>query len=138
MFQKLVGRSTVQSGLFDALALMGLQALVVVFVALAWGLSSFHAMLSVLLGGAVCILPNCYFAMRFFTSGQNSNEPNKIVQSFYKAGIVKLLMTAGFALIIFTELHVYILPFISGFVVATLGLWWTPLLTKFKPDARVS
>jgi len=138
MLRKLVGRSAVQSGLFNALCLMGLRALVVVFIAMAWGLSSFHAMLSVLLGGAVCILPNGYFAWRFFKSGHNNNQPNKIVQAFYKAGIVKLLMTVGLTLIIFTECHVKILPFISGFVGATMGIWWTPLLGKFNQDARVS
>jgi len=117
---------------------MGLQALVVIFVALAWWLGSFSAMLFTLLGGAVCILPNSYFAHRFFASGSKNSEPQKVVTAFYKGEIVKLLMTVTLALIIFIEFKVKILPFISGFTGATIGLWLAPMLPAFKPSVRVA
>ncbi len=138
MRQKLACRSAVQAGLSNTLCLVGLQVLVVIFIALAWGFSGFYAMISALLGGAVCILPNSYFAYRFFASGRNNNEPNKIVHVFYKGEVVKLLMTAGLMLVIFIEFHVGILPFLSGFAGATMGFWLAPLLVIFKRDARVS
>ena len=138
MRQKLPCRSAVQVGLINALRLMGLQALVVIFVALAWGFSGFYAVLSALLGGAVCILPNSYFAHRFFASGRKNSEPNKIVHAFYKGELVKLLMSAGLLLIIFIEFQIKMLPFLSGFVGATMGIWLMPLLVTFKRDVRPS
>ena len=136
--KKPICHSTVQSGLLNAMRLMGLQAIVVIFIALVWGLSGFSAMFSTRLGGVVCILPNSYCAHRFFASGRKNKGPNKIVYAFYKGELVKLMMTAGLALIIFLAFHIKILPFLSGFIGATIGMWLAPLLAMFKRDARVS
>lgn len=138
MFQKTNYHSTVQSGLFNALGLMGVQMLVVIFVALMWGLDSFNAMLFAFLGGLVFILPNSYFAYRFFAKGRKTNQPHSIVGAFYKGEMIKLLMTAGLALAIFATMKVRILPFIVGFAAATLGLWMAPLLLTLRQDPRAA
>lgn len=116
---------------------MGIQALVVVLISLAWGWHSFQCMTSSLLGGFISIAPNAYFARRFFTSG-NSSDPRKIIRTFYVGELLKLIIIVVLAIIIFTQLSVMVLPFLSGLVAATLGLWFSPLLLSFQRNARVA
>lgn len=104
---------------------MGIQSLVVVLISAAWGLHSFDAMSSALLGGLVSILPNMYFAYRFFASGQQS-DPKKIVRALYAGEILKLVITVVLAIGIFMLLPILLLPFLTGLVGATLGLWSAP------------
>lgn len=116
---------------------MGIQALVVVLVSLAWGWHSFQCMTSSLLGGFISIAPNAYFARRFFSSG-NASDPQKIVRTFYTGELLKLVIMIVLAIIIFTQLPVLVLPFLSGLVAATFGLWFSPLLLSFQRNARVA
>lgn len=106
---------------------MGIQTLIVVLIALLWSWSRFDAMTSTLLGGAVFIVPNVFFAHRFFRSGQAA-DPKKIVRTFYVGELLKLVITIGLALLIFIEIPVLVLPFLTGLVSAALGLWFAPFI----------
>lgn len=108
---------------------MGAQAFVVAVIALAWCFFNVQAMTSTLLGGLVSILPNIYFARRFFASGRSA-DAKKIVRTFYLGELFKLLITVALALLVITQLPVLILPFLTGLVAATLGLWFAPVFAN--------
>lgn len=116
---------------------MGVQALIVVLIAVAWGLHSVHAMTSTLIGGFISIAPNAYFARRFFASGR-STDPQKIVRAFYIGEVLKLVITIALVLVAITQLSILILPFLTGLVGATLGLWFAPVLASRNSRAVTS
>ena len=107
---------------------MGFQTLVVVLVAVAWGWSSFEAMIAALLGGVISILPGLFFALRFFSRASVSN-PRKIVGTFYRGEFLKLLITAVLLLLVLLKMSLPVFPLFSGFLAATLGLWFAPVLS---------
>jgi len=135
--QKNVKKTVVQTGLFSAFRLMGIQSMIVVLISLAWGWHSFSALTSSLLGGAISIVPNAVFASRFFASGRSSNS-QKIVRAFYTGELIKLLITVVLVLIVLTQFSsVLILPLLTGFVAATFGLWFAPLLLSLQSKKEV-
>lgn len=138
MHQANIKKSTVQAGLFSAFRLMGIQSMIVVLISLAWGWYSFIALASSLLGGVISIVPNIYFASRFFASGRSSN-PQKIVRTFYLGEVLKLGITVSLVLVGITQFSsVLILPLLTGFVAATLGLWFAPLLVFLQNNKKVA
>lgn len=53
--------------------------------------------LSVLIGGALCVLPNTYFGLRAFRHS-GARAANRVVESFYRAETGKFVLTlVGFA-----------------------------------------
>ena len=116
---------------------MGVQMALVLIVSLVWGWSSYATMISSLLGGLVSVLPNAYFARRFFASG-HAKDPKKVVHAFYLGQLLKFLMTAGLAVLIFTQLTVAIIPFLAGFGAATLGLWFAPAVASLQRNFRAT
>lgn len=116
---------------------MGVQSMIVVLISSAWGWYSFMALASSLLGGMISIVPNIYFASRFFASGRSSN-PQKIVRTFYLGELIKLAITVVLVLTVLTQFSsVLILPLLTGFVAATLGLWFAPLLVSLQTKKEV-
>lgn len=112
-----------------AYRLVGLQAAVVVVIALCWSVEGFFGVSSSLLGGLACVLPSLYFARRFFAT-TSAREPKKIIKYFYLGEITKLVFTILLVLLIILFIPVAIAPFITGFVGAQLGFWLAPILMK--------
>jgi len=125
LYSKNHKKTAVQAGLLSAFRLMAIQSIVVVLISAMWGLHSFDALSSALLGGVVAIVPNVYFAYRFFASGRHA-DPKKIVRTFYTGELLKLVITIVLAIGIFMLLPILLLPFLTGLVGATLGLWSAP------------
>lgn len=109
-----------------AYGLLGLQLIAVIVLALCWGFAGTRSTTSALLGGLACILPNFYFAYRFFTSF-HSRDIKKILKAFYWGECIKLLLSASLVIIIISEIKVNILPFFTGFIGAHIGYWLAPL-----------
>ncbi len=113
---------------------VGLQAAVVMILSLSWGLAGDMAVLSAALGGLTCILPNLYFARRFFASA-NHKEAHRIVRAFYVGELVKLLLSTVLIVLILKVVSVRIVPFLTGYIGAHMGFWLAPFLAVI--EARV-
>ena len=129
MRQESVKSSATLLARHTAYRLVGLQALVVVFIAAGWLFGGLREALSALLGGAACVLPSLYFARRLFAT-TSARDAKKIVKAFYLGEIVKLALSAVLVVLIVMFIPVVILPLITGFIGAQLGFWLAPLVTK--------
>ena len=129
LHQKITENVATRSARTIAYRLVGLQAAVVVIVALCWSMEGIFGILSALLGGGACVLPSFYFAKRFFAT-TSARATKKIIRTFYLGEMVKLVFTAVLVVLIILFIHVAIAPFITGFVGAQLGFWLAPMLTK--------
>ena len=118
-----------QSARIVAYRLVGLQALVVVVIALGWSIDSLSNIGSVLLGGAASVLPSLYFAQRLFAT-TSASAAKKILRTFYVGEMIKLALSSLLVLLILLFIPVAILPFVTGFVGAQLGFWLAPLLAN--------
>ncbi len=93
----------------------------------AWLLFDAVAGYSAWLGGAICVIPNIYLAMRMM-SAQPSGDAGRMLRATWFGEIGKLLMTAA----LFTVVFVVVKPLnplalIVGFIVAYNGIWWAIL-----------
>jgi ATP synthase protein I len=88
------------------LAIQLALTLVLSAVALPFGL---YVALSVLMGGAVCLLANAVFAFWVFRQ-YRAQEPASLVMRFYGAEIVKLSLVLGLFAVAFTMIEGVNLP----------------------------
>ncbi|WP_304985663.1 ATP synthase subunit I [Coxiella-like endosymbiont] len=129
MCQKSPSNKVTQSARVIAYRIVGLQAMIVVVIALGWWIKGAIENLSVLLGGMACLLPSLYFARRLFAT----TSPRVVKQSmvnFYLGEVIKLALSAGLVIVIILYIPVSIVPFIMGFVGAQFGFWLAPLVIK--------
>jgi len=101
------------------------SCLLMALLALFFGVTASY---SVLLGGLICLLPNCYFAYRAFQY-EGARAAREIVKSFYRGEAGKLVLTA----LLFSAVFIGVKPLhplalMCGYcVVLSLG-WFVPLL----------
>lgn len=112
----------------QACALIGLEAVLIVLVALIiWVFAGLSYSYSFFLGGLVSIIPNLFFVFRVFRENKAS-AAKRIVKAFYRNEAIKLLLMA-FIFIVFVKLfNLELLPFVLGFLVAQMGVWLSPIL----------
>ncbi|WP_280552590.1 ATP synthase subunit I [Halomonas sp. 25-S5] len=79
--------------------------------------------MSALLGGAVALLPNAYFAWRMFRY-QGARYTKQIVNSFYKAESGKFGLTAALFILVFISVPPSNPAFFFGAYVVTLFAHW--------------
>ena len=83
---------------------------------------------SVLLGGAVCVLPQYLFARRVF-SYYRASAPARLIRNFYWGEIMKLLLTAVLFVLVISLVPVKIGAVLIGFISAQLVFWIMPLVS---------
>ena len=110
------------------------QIVLVIILACAWGIIDRKMIPSVLYGGAACILPNIYFAYRFF-SRRHTKKPGQILISFYLGELMKMIISAAVIILAVIYAHAWILPTVTGYFVANLAFWFAPTLV-LKQQAR--
>lgn len=86
---------------------------------------------SMLLGGLVSAVPNRYFAQVLFRH-HGAQASKKIVNSFYKAEALKLVITFCLFGLIFKYYKVVPWIFFTGFIVTQMMFWFTPLILEHK------
>ena len=97
--------------------------------ALSFGLTAAY---SVLLGGLICLLPNCYFAYRAFKF-QGARAAREIVRSFYVGEAGKLMLTAILFAIVFSSVKpINPLALFLGFGAVQLIHWLVPFMQSSK------
>ena len=119
--------SATSSARLVAYRLVGLQAVVVVVIALCWWIKGATEALSALfLGGAACVLPSLYFARRLFAI-TSSRAAKRIMINFFLGELIKLALSAVLVVLVIVFIPVAIVPFVVGFVGAQFGFWLAPL-----------
>lgn len=114
----------------QAYRLIGLQMGLAGVIAIAWLLNGWIAAISALLGGLAAVLPNLYFAYRFFVETA-ARQVERIVRAFYWGELTKLLLSA-FLVISISKLWpgMAVYPFFSNFAAAYLSVLLAPLVMR--------
>ena len=94
-------------------------------VGLLWGPVTAY---SALLGGLVCLLPNCYFAYRAFKY-QGARAARQIGRSFYWREAGKLVITAVLFALVFSQVRpINALGVFVGYALVQLINWLVPIM----------
>lgn len=91
----------------------------------------FSIALSFFLGGLCCVIPNLFFAVRFFGKS-GAIDARNILSGFYRAEITKLILTGAMFWLIFSFIPVTIMPIFVGFSIAQLAFWVSLILLSSK------
>ncbi len=103
------------------------QIILTLLLAFVWGIADIKVVPSVLYGGFACLLPNIYFAYRFF-SKKHTRGPGKILLAFYLGEFFKMIVSAFLIILVIQYAHAIILPTVVGYFVANLAFWMAPML----------
>lgn len=114
-----------------AYRLVGLQALIVVIMALGWRISGPTAALSALLGGAACVLPSFFFA-RYLFSTTSARAAKRIIKAFFLGELVKLALSAVLLVVVLLFIPVSLVPLLVGFAGAQFGFWLAPAFVRLE------
>lgn len=98
---------------------------VVVFALLCVVFYTSKAAVSVLLGGAVCIIPNIYFASNLFKY-HGAKAAKQIVNSFYKGEALKIVMSIFLFTLVFVLCTIDPLVFFAAYIAVQITHWLTP------------
>lgn len=80
---------------------LGAQGAAVLLIAGLFYCRSLDSAISAFLGGMAFFIPNAIFAMRSFQH-RGARSAKQIVNSIYKAEVIKLVLTAGLFILIFS------------------------------------
>lgn len=86
---------------------------------------------AVILGGLSALLPQLFFAWRFFRRG-GASAIKAILGSFYVGELTKLALTGLLAIVLWKLFKPEPLAFLTGFVLVPFGIFLTPLVVKRK------
>ena len=85
--------------------------------------------LSALLGGAICALPNMYFARQLFK--RRIAEAGALLRSVYVAEFIKLSLTIGlFAVVLINYKGIHPITLFATYFITHLCMWAVPLITQ--------
>jgi ATP synthase protein I len=126
-------KTALQKKRAEALQLVSLPAGIVILVAvLLYLIGSKTAGISTVLGGLVWFIPNLYFAYKVFPNTKAALTPQRIVRNFYRAEVIKLLLSALIFIVILKTFIVAMLPFLAGYAIAQITFWLASLLVLLK------
>lgn len=134
---KLASVRTVRKGqppvVRSVLLYQAVGCLVVSLTGLLWGVVTAY---SALLGGLVCLVPNCYFAYRAFKF-QGARAAQHIVRSFYAGEAGKIIITALLFALVFSRVSpINALAVLLGFGAIQLVHWLVPIVQSSPAPQR--
>ena len=88
------------------------------------------AALSALLGVAIAVIANGYFARKVFAFRASSRFAKKMVGSFYRAQAMKMMITAVMFALCFAFVPVCAGAFFAGYILVQLSVWLSPLFLR--------
>ncbi|PWK46783.1 ATP synthase subunit I [Pleionea mediterranea] len=114
---------------FKVIAVQSAVVIISAAIALFWG---FKASLSILLGGAVSVLPSLAFAyFAFRHSGARSSQ--QVVKGFLLGEAIKFFLTIVLFILVFKFASVMIGAVFIGFGVALVSYWLVPFVLDRQP-----
>jgi ATP synthase protein I len=87
--------------------------------------------ISALLGGMVCFVPNVYFARRLFKY-QGARSAKKIVNGFYRAEAIKIVLSMLLFTAVFVWVEITPLAFFVSYIMILMTHWFAPLIIVTK------
>ena len=112
----------------QAYLIIGLQAGVALLLAILGSYYYEHRVgLSLACGGLAVILPTVYFALKIFNKIQNKDSKTHLYH-FYSGQVVKFSLSIGLSLLMLIVLPVKLIPFLAGFLLTQLSIFFVPLL----------
>lgn len=122
--------SVLQKAKYHARWLLGVQAVIAVFIAIFFYLYfGPRAMYSGLLGGFVCLAGNWFFMKQFF-SKTGARAARSIVWNLYLGEAGKIALTVVLFLVIFQYMHVQVLLLFVGYITTQASYWLVPGIFK--------
>lgn len=113
-----------------AFSYLYIQAIVILCITILLSiLTSKVVVLSFLWGGIICIVPNAYFAYKFFAK-TGAQAARQIIAAFYVGEMVKFIITIALFLIVFKFFNTNKLAIFIGYIVAQITFWVTALIRK--------
>ena len=126
-------RTALQKKRVEAMKLVSYPAGIVILAAfILYITGSKTSSISIVLGGVVWFIPNLYFAYKVFPNTKTALTPQRIVRNFYRAEVIKLLLSALIFIVILKIFAVAMLPFLTGYAAAQVSFWIASLLTLLK------
>lgn len=105
------------------LKLLSIQLLLVASLAgIIGGFLGLTAAFSVLLGGAVCVIPGLLFARLFFKY-KGAQQAKQSINAFYIGEMIKILATIGLFMLTLLWANLNFLSLLLGFIAAQLAYW---------------
>lgn len=92
-----------------------------------------NAGVSALLGGAVCIIPNAYFASKLFKY-QGARAAKQIVNSFYKGEALKIILSIFLFTAVFLLYRITPLAFFLSYILVLMTHWFAPWIIVNKQN----
>jgi ATP synthase protein I len=119
----------------QAFALIRVQVLTVLVVAALTAIytGDMRLMYSIILGGAICVIPNLLFAWRFFAHS-GSQAIQQVARAFYLGEMGKFVLTIAMLFASMALLDVSIPALLLAFILTQQIFWLAPLF--FKPVIR--
>lgn len=118
-----------------AYQLLFLQLIIALVASLGWAfLFDKQAGISAAAGAISCIIPNLLFAKRLFAY-TGARSASKIVKSFYRGEMLKIVATVVLFVLCIKYLHVAFLPYMATYVLCQMAFWVVPWL-NFKHKVR--
>lgn len=123
-----------KQGLHGAYRLIAWQLGITLFIAMIMFLwLGSKASLSAIYGGLVCLIPTACFARTLFRY-QGAQAAKKIVNSFYKAELIKIFLSMLLFTLVFINFSVNPLVFFASYILAQMVMWFAPLIFDNKKD----
>lgn len=117
-----------ESNRSQALKLLGIQTLLLMFLTLAvYGMVNLRFSVSFMLGGWVSLFPAWIFTLVFFKD-YHPSAARKIVSRFYWGEVFKLLMIACLFMLAVTWVKLALPAFMTGLFLTQMGTWLAPIL----------
>ncbi len=113
----------------QAYRLIAWESLVIAILAVFSLLKSLSIAVSFGLGGMAALLPQWYFAWRFFQHG-SARAANLIIRSFYRGEIFKLILIGLLTISFWKVFNPLPLPFLIGLMMAQMGVFLTPWVNR--------
>ncbi len=122
-------QSLIKTGQQQAQKLLLIQWSIGFLVALAGLTQEFKVAIALLSGEVAVLIANSYFVYKVF-SVSGAQQSKKVVGAFYFGEVVKILISVSLLAAGFYFLPGYEIYTLSGYILALLAQWLTPLIVK--------
>lgn len=115
----------------DAYRLIAVQALIGLVCVLGWAIfAGWSVALSTLLGVAIAVTANVYFARKVLAFSASAHLVKRAVRTFYQAQAMKMAITVVMFTLCFCFVPVHGAAFFAGYLLVQLGVWLSPLFLR--------
>ncbi len=116
-------------GKYLALKVVASQFVITIIAALSGLLLDTEVSISIFIGGMICVVPNCYFALKAFSKA-GAQQAQLVVKAFYLGEAVKIMLTVVLFIVAFKLLDVSPGSLFLGYVLALVVNWMSLFMLR--------